>query len=134
MRTIRQKNPGDCAVCALAMYLGLSYLEMILAFGYVCDKIAKIQGGGLNTDDMRIIIRAYTGEAPLVVTSRIDPFHDRRDDMMALIQGKKAILCAPSLNVEGVGHAVYWNGSKVFDPSKKKRFTKKTINPYEIIF
>lgn len=133
IKTIKQTNPGDCAICAMAMFLDLSYADMIRLMPFVCENISKIRGGGMTKEEMLHIIAAISGRPPVLIQCHYDPNDYRLEEMMGFIQGRKAILSARSLNYVGCGHATFWDGKKLHDPSRKKTYTIKTIKPYEII-
>lgn len=37
--------------------------------------------------------------------------------------GRRALMSVPSLNHEGGSHLIFWNGLRVFDPSRLKTYT-----------
>ena len=134
-KRINQKNPADCAVCALAMFLGYDYDEILDLLPYLVGKIQSVQTGGLTSIEERLICAVLRPDDPVVVISNHhDPDGKKTKKLFKMLKGIPALMAARSLNHPNVGHAVYWDGSKIIDPSNKKRYTKKTIKPYEIMF
>lgn len=133
-RRIKQRNPADCAVCCVAMFLDLRYTELLTRFPYLVEKIASIQDGGLNLYEEQLCIMAATGKGVINMRVHYDWDDKRKAELFKIIKDKKAILSCRSLNVPDGFHAVYWDGKKVLDPSNKKRYTKTTIRPYNIMF
>jgi hypothetical protein len=51
-------------------------------------------------------------------------FEDRNKiDFKRILKGKRAVMSVPSLNFTNKGHAIFWDGSKLLDPSNLKRYT-----------
>lgn len=117
----------------MAMYLDVSYELMIKLVPFVCENISRVRGGGMCKDEMLHIIRVISGKPPILIENHYDPDGTRAAELKEFIKGRKALLSARSLNFPGVGHCVYWDGEKLFDPSRKKTYTIETIEPYEII-
>ena len=133
-KRINQKNPADCVVCCLAMYLGTTYKELLIRYPCLVERITNVRQGGVNLYEEQLMIFAATGKGMIHMQIHYDWDNTRQAEVMEMLAGKKAILSVRSLNVEDAAHAVFWDGNKVLDPSNKKRYTKATVRPYNIMF
>ena len=129
---IGQKHGSDCAVCALAMFLGYDYDEFIQALPFLVEKVRE---DGLDKATIKTICLVLRRDLPIcTIDNRYDPDRVKTKQIFKLLKGVPAIMSARSLNVTHAAHAVYWDGTKIIDPSPKKKYTKGTINPFEVIF
>ena len=131
---INQRNPADCAVCALCMFLGVDYNDFIGGFPFLSEKIQSVRTGGLNKDVMMQIAATVRGRPMMIMYNHYDYNNKRKKDIFKMFAGVPAVMSAMSLNYPGVAHAVYWDGEKIHDHSNKNKYTKRTIRPYEIMF
>lgn len=131
---INQRNPADCAVCALCMFLDVDYNDFISKFPFLSEKIQSVRTGGLNKETMMQIAATVKGRPMMLLYNRFDYNNKRKKDIFKMFAGIPAIMSTVSLNYPGVAHAVYWDGKKIHDPSNKNKYTKRTIRPYEIMF
>lgn len=133
-RRINQKNPADCAVCALAMFLEVDYDQLMDDLPYLVDKVKTIAGGGLNKDEMIMVASLYKRRPIILIQNYYDHEGSRTKELFKMLAGIPAVMSAISLNVPHVGHAVYWDGKKIHDPSNKNKYRKSTIKPFEIMY
>lgn len=116
---LRQRANDDCTICCIAMATGLSYDAVMTR--------AKVSLGGYRY-----------GGTPGTMSPKgvlIDlGFAAKRlgcggDSQGAgarnALWGRRAILSVPSLNGFTGHHDVYWDGSRVWDPSPKERYPEK---------
>ena len=100
-RFVQQRMPADCAVAALAMFLGVAYEDIARH----CTG-AELVDSGLTWIRENHILHLFK--------TPCDVF-DRR----VMDWSESAILSVPSLNeAEGVTHSVYWDGRRVWDPQQ----------------
>jgi hypothetical protein len=109
-KLVRQRMKSDCAICTIAMALGRSYEDVLVAAlnarafkpeeGTRSEYSIIEQFGLEQMKDFRILHRGQL--AP--------------EFFLHFSWGRRAILAVPSLNIEGGFHSVYWNGSQLFDP------------------
>lgn len=93
--------PADCAVAALAMFLGVAY-EGIARH---CTG-AELVDSGLSWVRENHILNLFK--------TPCDVF-----DRTVMDWSAPAILSVPSLNeAEGVTHSIYWDGQRVWDPQQ----------------
>jgi hypothetical protein len=97
---IKQRYKGDCAVASLAMFLGISY-ENILKH-YSEELAEKFYDGAWNSKTLRV-----AKEYGVELTCIYENFN----------LNKPSLLVVPSLNIEGRLHTIYWDGENVFDPA-----------------
>ena len=96
---IRQRMPADCAIAALAMFLGVIYEDIARH----CTGEELVMSGLPWVREDHILNLFKTP---------CDVFDRSVMDWTA-----PAILSVPSLNeAEGVTHSVYWDGQRVWDP------------------
>lgn len=131
---VNQRNPADCAVCALAMFAGYSYEEFLQGYPFLIRVIQKLDGGGLNKDTMMLLASQVLGRPMMLLSSNHDFSGKRTEEVFRMFDGIPAIMSAVSLNYPNVAHAVYWDGKEIHDPSNKEKYTKETIKPFEILF
>lgn len=129
---INQRNAADCAMCVTAMFCGLTWEQLLEKNPFLAYKTSSIQGGGLTKEEQLLIISSVTGRTPLLIQNYYHA-EENTPRIFELIKGKRAILSSYSLNFQGCGHAVFWDGKEVIDPSNKRQYTKDTIIPYEVI-
>lgn len=98
---IQQRMPADCAIAALAMFLGKSYEDIARH----CSGAELVQYG-LPWPRERHICSLFKVDVEVV-------------DVSLLNWKRAAILTVPTLNEPGGGtHAVYWDGRRAWDPQK----------------
>jgi len=113
---MRQRFDADCAVCCLAMFLGLEYEDVAKhCAGY------ELVWAGLTNDRERAIASLYRVDVEFVDGSRID-------------WDRPAVVTVPSLNACGerpATHAVYWDGERSWDPNSgregKRVYTNQLV-------
>lgn len=97
---IQQRFTADCAVCCLAMFLGVDYEKV----AQHCRGDELVRNGLVNMRERYI---AELFEVAIVFR-----------DVGKLDQTQPAVLTVPSLNSDrGQTHAVYWDGQRVWDPN-----------------
>lgn len=129
---INQKNPADCAMCCVAMFCGITYEQLMERAPWLSYLTQSVNNGGMTTDQELHLISVITGRTPLVIQNHYHA-EENTERLFEMLKGKPAILSARSLNFFGGFHAVYWDGTKVIDPSNKKKYTRKTIIPFQAI-
>ncbi len=100
MKLIKQRHHGDCAIAAIAMFVGVSYED-------VEKKLSKVElYAGLTEEREVEVIGSFGIRVELRMNETWDP-------------SEPAVLSVPSLNLDSTLHAVYWDGSRIYDPSTK---------------
>ena len=99
MKIIKQRHHGDCAICALAMFLNVSY-ETIES---LVSKFEAYEG--------------LSGEKILEIANMFEEVELKLNESWD--KSKPAIVSLPSLNIMDSEHACYWDGKKIWDPSTK---------------
>jgi len=131
VKRVSQKDNADCAVCCLAMYMGVDYEELLEALPFL---VTKTQKGGLYTEQLQMIMAVWSGRPVSIIHNHYDKDREKTKQILKMLDGTPAILSARSLNYPSMGHAVYWDGSKIHDPSNKKKYNKSNISIYEVLF
>lgn len=132
---IRQKNLVDCGVCCLAMAIDKPYKEILKQVNSwmkihepkekFTGMTAEIETSILWKFDIKFT-HIYTYEKHVVFQDGYwIPKRDKKINLKKIVGDKKALLSCPSINFKGKGHAVYWDGKKLHDPSNMKRFTAR---------
>lgn len=132
---IRQRNNSDCAVCTLAMALGVSYDEVLALCPDYRKRLADGIRVGLSIPDYLYVARSYGFTFRSVYPHTVNKEYG--DDFWEYLSEKIALLVVHSLNYKGRLHSVYWDGLGVYDPSKKRRYNDVTIRdirprPFEL--
>jgi hypothetical protein len=109
---IQQKFTADCAVAALAMFLGVDYEDIL---PHVAGH--ELVHNGLANAREKYIAGMFEVEIVFRDRTKID-------------WSQPAVLTVPSMNSEtGATHAVYWDGDRVWDPNHgrvgKKSYTNQ---------
>jgi hypothetical protein len=122
---IVQRTAFDCGICCLAMLFGVTYEAALHAAG---DSF--VDGKGLYSERDALKQLGYA-ENDFIITRRdwcIAPEAYRR-----LSWRRRALITVPSLNREGVWHMVYYDGNRLFDPHREKRYESwEQLMPEEI--
>lgn len=105
---IQQKSPHDCALAAIAMAAGMQFWEDL----WTDDDLKAVHGRGVADVDpwleragfvrLRDYLEVYT--------------HGSQEMIHAMLWRRSALLSVNSLNNNGGGHMIYWDGSKIWDP------------------
>lgn len=119
---------SDCAICTIAMALGKSYEDVL---------VAALQARAFKPEE------GTRSEYSIIEQFGLEQMKDFRvlhrgplapEYFLHFAWGRRAILAVPSLNIEGGFHSVYWNGSQLFDPCTAKTYSEwKQLRPDEII-
>jgi hypothetical protein len=125
---IRQREKSDCAICTIAMALGLAYEDVLEA-----ALLAKAYEPGVGCRSEYTIIERFGFRQ--MIDFRIH--HRTLLDAKYFLHfswGRRAILAVPSLNIEGGFHSVYWTGTELRDPCTLKTYSSwEDLRPDEII-
>lgn len=120
MKRIEQKTECDCMVCCVAMLMGWAYEE---AARYFPPK--AVEETGYRWGMLVPYLRA-NGHC----------FVYYLEDMLHLVDwDRPAMVDVPSLNAPEKGdHVIYWDGSRVIDPSyKENRYTKLPETIFSVV-
>lgn len=101
---IKQKFKGDCAAASLAMFLGVTYDELIKHFPKEYEE--KFVDGIWNSRIFEVASKVY-GKELLCYKDNFD-------------LTKPSLVVADSLNYEGRKHTMYWDGKNIYDPALGK--------------
>lgn len=118
---VKQKGASDCQIATIAMCLGVSYTAVKRKIGKkTFDHIWKT--GTSNTDFLEILKKfgLHSG-----VDFKNIPIYYPNDltVIKELLWHRRAILSVASLNNHNGSHALYWDGTKIFDPSTRQTYT-----------
>jgi hypothetical protein len=111
-KLIKQKYDWDCYIACMAMYLGVSYSDILNAYIEFVDN--KFYQG--ITDNQAMKLLKIAGVRPAIRTR--------------LVKGVKSIVTVPSLNDDGGFHVLYFDGKKFFDPNTNvegKKFYRQNV-------
>lgn len=115
----KQKSPNDCAICCMAMLLEVSYNAVLKAARKHYKKMG-MRYNGMDDKDERAVADALG--KPIKVWHTLT--RESKDRAIRQLEDNKVrgVLCVPSINTEGEYHAVFWDGTKLIDPSNKKKY------------
>lgn len=114
-KRVQQGDPYGCAIACLAMAARTDYPTMRRVVEAYCDVYEKFElFTGLSHEDEKNILWAMG----------IDAKYVRRfgNGLRDYVATSAAILCVPSLNVEGLYHGVFWTGRLLYDPSPFRQY------------
>lgn len=123
---IRQRTSDDCLICCIAMATGRTYEEVMAAAGdlYEPGKGTKATDALLQRLGLRH--RQLNSQTDGDFSTRYRRASETPDAFRMQTWGRRAILCVPSLNDADAdredGHAVYWDGAQLHDPSTRLRY------------
>lgn len=112
---IKQRNNSDCAVCTLAMALGIRYedvLELVPEYQKRSERGEQI---GLTIPDYLYVMRLHGFSIEAVYPHSVNKYFGV--DFWDHLTHKLAFLVVHSLNYPGRLHSVFWDGDGVRDPS-----------------
>ncbi|HEY8004100.1 MAG TPA: hypothetical protein VIE16_07725 [Phenylobacterium sp.] len=114
---VRQRTGDDCMACALAMLAGRGYDEVVSA--------AQLIHPGYAPGDVlpHSLLRRIAHDWGLVLVSSI--YMDWRHP---------GIVGVLSLTLEGCGHALYWDGSRLIDPGGDPRYDRDYVERNAVEF
>jgi len=119
---IQQEDDYGCAVAALGMALGVSYKaarEEVRLYWECFHPVTPYKG--LSWEEESIILYKHG-----IKTFPVWLPDDRTTGSFKKHLGKcRALMSVPSINVPGLFHALFWDGLKLYDPSKLKTYTAK---------
>lgn len=129
---LRQRTPADCALCCMAMAMGLTYEQAVAKLP--TDLRAIILSKGLWSEDEERFHAAFG-----LVKDR-DFKHLRiwghwatAGGIRNLLWGRRAIITVRSRhNSEGL-HDVYWDGAELHDPSTISTYTWNEVEPTQVL-
>jgi hypothetical protein len=122
---VKQDDDYGCAIAALAMACGKTYAEMRLEVQQYWDAFFPFHPyKGMDEHDEAVLLykHGYKFYTIRVLRDGQDGLYESFHDMLA---GRQALMSVPSINIPGLYHALYWDGKKLHDPSKLKRYTAK---------
>lgn len=133
-KLILQKNYTDCAICCLAMATKKSYKEILAEVNsYMNIHEPNEKFDGMYPEMENSILWKFNVNFSFyelkyeykVVRGYIKKYAPKEIDFKTVVGNKRALLSCPSLNFEKKGHALYWDGKKLHDPSNLKKYTAK---------
>lgn len=136
MQLVVQRTGHDCAICTIAMALGMTY-DQVMAAGLeskAFDPESGTRGASRILEALGLSNRFDRGNPVGDFVSRRRSFEISPAYFRGQIWGRRAVICVPSLNIPGGWHSIYWDGAQVWDPSPRKRYeTFDDLHPEEII-
>lgn len=110
---ISQKQPYDCVVACLAMFIDKNY--NYVKNKYFSDHDFSCEGQGITKYNE---IKVLEKEGYIV------------RDISPILPVRKAIVTVPSLNYKGKYHAVFWDGITICDPNANNKKKNSKIKIY----
>ncbi|OGU55432.1 MAG: hypothetical protein A2V66_16790 [Ignavibacteria bacterium RBG_13_36_8] len=105
---IKQRSKGDCGICALAMFLNISY-DVLAKEEEFQEDLKEDFGKGASIRDLWKVAKKYGYD--IVYTNN-----------QYFKESEPAIVFVPSLKLKGKIHSIYWDGERIFDPSNEKTY------------
>lgn len=119
---IKQRFDKDCALCCLAMILGISYEEAYEAQGDLGDLLRT--RGPYGKEFVNLF--ANLGLVPDIEYKTLFLLPEYCNDtfLQNALWGRPALIEVRSKNYgkSGEKHIVYWDGRELFDPSNKRTY------------
>lgn len=119
---IYQRGSNDCGIAALAMLLGVSYVETHQAVLEAC--VSPFNGMPYS-----LASAAVQALGERLICTRVTP--DTRLACTAALIGTPCVLVVPAKDPAPDGgqewHAVFWSGHEVYDPSPHRKYGKRGI-------
>ncbi len=119
---VEQREKSDCAICCIAMATGLSYEEVMAAAG---DAYQPGKGTNREYEILQRLGYKYTferGEPVGDIVARHRDWCISPEFFRSMLWGRRALVSVPSVNFAGGHHMVYWDGRRIWDPSRLKRY------------
>lgn len=126
-----QRYMNDCGVACLSMLLDMPYIKLR---AYI---LAHFQRRGCRTIPGLSAADNMILAAKLGVRLRfIAVDDDNRQDVIELLNGRRAIIGVPGRNNARPGdmHSVYWDGDNLYDPSPSCKYQKSGISAFTHMF
>ncbi len=129
---VKQKEKSDCGICCIAMATLVDYQKVydigIKGKHYVPGK-GLYDSEGLLDD----LAEELCDASPSRIIHRkfYRPFPISDAYFKSMFWGRRAILSVPSLNIPNGWHAVFYDGTNLFDPSTK--FTYDSFDDIKIV-
>lgn len=124
---IRQRTPHDCAIACMAMLTGRSWEDTSALVGHLVDYEGERRGMRREDEALKLLgfdDRWENGEPVGSVSHLHRGFYISPEYFRSIAWGRRALMAVPSLNIPGGWHMIYWDGTKVFDPSPLKTYTR----------
>lgn len=115
---IQQKTLNDCALASIAMAAGTDKWEDL----WTEADLEAIKGKGVGHGED---LDAYMLRAGFIRRKHYKTVYlhgDVNDAVYDLLWGRRALLSVRSLNRDGGGHMVYWDGERLWDPSYERTY------------
>lgn len=110
----KQRTNKDCAICTLAMFLGVPYEEVKIT----TEQMESILFGGMEREVEDAILLAHGYEVGKHYTRmHAAPWWATTGFVKNMLWGRRAIISVMSKNYRDATHAVYWDGEALYDPS-----------------
>lgn len=112
---VRQRNTNDCLFACAAMALGMTYDEAEARAGAAFMNL--LQSQGCNNAMENALLGALGLKVNVDYCMRTFNNHWTSVGFVKnMLWGRRAIVTVRSRNNRDGSHAVYWDGSKLFDP------------------
>lgn len=119
---IQQRTAHDCAICCMAMVTGRPYEDVLGAVGDAFDPDKGMRYEQEALKRLGFDYRFERGEPVGDISCLHRGFEISPEFFRRLAWARRALMSVPSFNFADTWHMVYWDGSKVFDPSPLKTY------------
>jgi len=120
MKQYQQEGESDCLLACLATAVQRPINEIWSpgfradveenkgTYGDSVDTAFELAGLRRNKDYWQVFIPMAQASSPIV---------------RQLLNGRRALLQVPSLNIANAAHILYWDGKRIFDPSRRQVYS-----------
>jgi|CXWL01.1.fsa_nt_gi hypothetical protein len=131
--TVDQRTDHDCVFVCLAMVLGLTYEQAAARAGAAFMEILQVQGCTGVMEDA--LYAAFGLKKDVDYVERVySPHWGTVGGIKNMLWGRRAMVTVRSKNIPDGWYMLYWDGEKVYDPSRKKRYESwDEVEPVEMV-
>lgn len=124
---IQQRTPHDCALACMAMLTGKTWEETNAIVGHLVDYEGDRRGMKDEQEALELLGFTNDYEAGECIGTFVHAhrgFYISPEYFRSMAWGRRALMSVPSLNNPGGWHMIYWDGSRIFDPSPLKTYSR----------
>lgn len=129
---IKQITPHDCWPTCLAMALGITHAKMRATIGKTLWQEVKKNGSQYDVKKKMLAkFNLHQNHDYWVLFPSSN--HVASYFLRNILAGRRAIISVMSKNVRDGHHAIYWDGSTLFDPSPRNVYTWEEVEAHGVL-
>lgn len=134
---VQQRSPHDCAVCCMAMLTGRTYEDVRAVIAELLDETGERRGMRNEQEALRRLGFEHSfhhGQPIGDISCTRRGFEISPEYYRGAAWGRRALMSVPSLNFSGSWHMIFWDGSRIWDPSPLTAYTTfEQLRPDEMV-